>query len=313
MTRFTKILIIFLVTLAGTVFLCPNTTYAAANMKISPVANGITIKPGDVQNYQFTMENLGQEQLKFKLSVSPYNVINENYDVDFVTETSYNQIVRWVTFQDDSGSFVKNPTLTLAPGEKRTVVYRVSVPDDIPKGGQYCIIFAESVHDETDQDNMTLGLQSVTRVSLIILGHGEGDTRNTAEITDFSLTGMFTSHNIDASARVKNTGNTDFTAIYDFTVKSIFGRTLYTKSDNFAVLPQTERRYSTSWAEAPLFGLFSVTYKVTAVDVDKEETHIIMILPAFVIVIALLLLTSIVVWSIILLRKRKERSSRHVV
>ncbi|MBQ7802752.1 hypothetical protein IJ380_02745 [Candidatus Saccharibacteria bacterium] len=290
------------------------TEATGAVMKISPVANGIYIEKGQTQNYQFTLENTGASDFKFKLYTAPYNVINEDYDVDFSNETNYNQITRWITFQDDSGSFVANPTYSLKAGEKKTIIYRVKVPDDIPEGGQYCIIFAESINEaDTSEGAVSVGLGSVSRVSLIILGHGEGETKDIAEITDFSLTGMFTAHNIDATAKVKNSGNTDFLAVYSLAVNSLFGTPLYSSSDNFVVLPQTERRFSTSWAEAPLFGIFKVRFSVSAIDQTREESHAILILPAFVMVILLLLLTSIIIWTIILLRKRKERSSRLVV
>ncbi len=128
-----------------------------------------------------------------------------------------------------------------------------------------------------------------------------------------SLTGMFSAKNIDAMAKVKNTGNTDFLAVYDLSVKSIFDTPIYSNSDNFIVLPGTERKFTTSWAEAPLFGIFSVNFTVNALDQSRTEAHVILILSAFMVVILLLLLTSIGVWTIILLRKRKERSSRLVV
>jgi len=299
----------------GFAFAPANTAHASgAVMKISPVANGIYIKAGQTQNYQFTLENTGAESFKFKLYTAPYNVTNEDYDVDFSTETTYNQITRWITFQEDSGAFSANPTYSLEPGEKKTIIYRVSVPDDIPDGGQYCVIFAESINDSsTESGTMAVGLGSVSRVSLIILGHGEGETKDIAEITDFSLTGIFSSHNIDAVAKVKNTGNTDFLAVYSLAVDSIFGTTLYTSSDNFVVLPMTERKFTTSWAEVPLFGIFKVKFSVKAIDQYMEDAHVILIMPPFMIIIVLLLLTSIIVWGIILLRKRKERSSRLVV
>ena len=307
--------VVVCLTLVGAMLTGTKNTYAeAAAVKISPVANAINIKAGQSQNYQFTLENMSQKDYKFKLYTAPYNVINEEYDADFTNETNYNQITRWVTFEDDSGSFVKDPVYKIKAGEKRSIIYRVSVPDDIPGGGQYCVIFAESVDDENFSGSGTsAGIGSVSRVSLILLGHGDGETRDTAEITDFSLTGMFTAKNIDAMAKVKNSGNTDFLAVYTLSVKSLFGTPIYSGSDNFIVLPETQRKFATSWAEAPLFGVFNVTFTVDALDQTKTESHVILILPAFVVVIALLLLTSIVVWTIILIRKRKERSSRLVV
>ena len=283
-------------------------------MQISPVVNSFYIKPGDVQNYTFSLENTGSEDFSFKLYVTPYNVADENYTNDFQKETSYNQITRWVTFQDDSGSFVANPVLKLAAGEKRSIVYRVTVPDDIPDGGQYGIIMAETVSDNaTSGDGTGMQIATVSRVGLILLGHGEDETNGTSEIVDYEFTKFFTNKGISASATVKNTGNTDFTATYTLNVKSIFGKTLYNNEEGFAVLPETSRKFSTNWEDAPLFGVFLAKYSVAALDAEKSETHVILIMPVFVIVIMVLLLTSIIIWTIILLRKRKERSSRLVV
>jgi len=283
-------------------------------MQISPVVNSFDIRAGSSQNYTFTLENTGSEDFSFKLYTTPYNVADENYTNDFQKETSYNQITRWVTFQDDSGSFVPNPVMKLAAGEKRTIVYRVNVPDDIPDGGQYGIIMAETVSDSAGSGEGTaMQIATVSRVGLILLGHGEGETNGTAEITDYDFTKFFSSKGIAASATVKNKGNTDFTAKYTLTIKSIFGKTLYNNEEGFAVLPETSRKFSTSWEDAPLFGVFLAKYTVSALDTKQEETHVVMILPVFVIVIMVLLLTSIIIWTIMLIRKRKERSSRLVV
>ncbi|MBR3257261.1 hypothetical protein IKG02_03175 [Candidatus Saccharibacteria bacterium] len=285
-----------------------------AVMKISPVATQVYIEEGNKQNYQFTVENAGDEDFSFKLYTAPYSVTNEDYDADFSQETNYNQIMRWITFQDDSGSFVTNPVFKVKAGEKRTIIYRVSVPDSIPEGGQYCTIFAESVKEDGEESKgASIGIESHSRVSLIVLGHGDGTTENVAEITDFGLTGFFTTKDIEAHVKVKNNGNTDFIAIYSLAVNSIFGTPLYSMSDNFVVLPQTERKYTTNWAETPLFGIYKANFSVTAMDQKQEVSRFILIMPAFMIVILLLLLTSIIVWSIMIFRKRKERSSRLVV
>lgn len=291
-----------------------NTFATNAVMKISPVATSVYIDAGKTQNYQFTIENTGKDDFKFKLYTGPYSVTNEDYDADLASETSYNQIARWITFQDDSGSFVKNPVFELKAGEKRTIVYRVAVPEDIPEGGQYCVIHAESLSDaESGKKDTTVGLDSLSRVSLIILGHGNGNTKDIAEITDFYLTGFFSTKDIEGSTKVKNTGNTDFLAVYSFSVDSIFGTNLYNATDNFVILPETERKYTVSWAETPLFGIFKVNFKVEALEATESRSRVILIMPAFMIVILLLLLTSIIFWTIMLLRKRKERSSRLVV
>lgn len=308
-----KILACLILSLVGLFGVSNNAFAEGAAMKISPVANSFNIKAGDVQNYTFSIENSGTEKYSFKVYTAPYNVMNEDYTNDFTKETNYSQITRWVTFQDDSGSFSSNPTYSIEPGEKKTIVYRISVPDNIPEGGQYATIMAETLTNNEVTEENSMSIASVTRVGLILIGHGSGATDNIAEIVDYKLTGFFTRDEVEAQATVKNTGNTDFNAEYTLTAKSIFGKTLYSNTDSFVIFPETKRRFSTNWTDTPMFGIFNVSWTVKALDAEKTESHIILILPIFVIVIALLLLTSIIIWAIILFRKRKERSSRLVV
>lgn len=287
-------------------------TEEGVNLKISPVSNYFTVKPGDVQNYILTVTNDGTEDYSFKMYTAPYIVLDEDYTINFDEEgaTHYNQITRWVKFKDDSGAYVDNPVYNLKAGEEKTILYRISVPDDIPEGGQYCVIFAENINESKMEST---GVTAVSRVALTLVGHGYGLTNNDAEIVDYSVSHPFSLEGITASAKVKNGGNTDFEASYSFTVKSIFDKVLHNSSMSFTVLPETERRFGLNWSEAPIFGVFKVNFSVAAGDSTRDEEHLVFIVPLFVIIITLLLLTAIIIWIIILVRKRKERSSRLVV
>ena len=220
-----KIFTALVVSLIGIFSFSGNVFAEGAAMKISPVANSFNIKASDVQNYTFSIENSGSEEYSFRLYTAPYNVTDDDYSNEFTTETNYSQITRWITFQDDSGSFVTNPIYSVAPGEKKTIVYRITVPDDIPEGGQYATIMAETIPNSSTSEANTMSIDTVTRVGLILIGHGSGSTDNIAEIVDYKLTGFFTRSEVEASAVVKNTGNTDFSATYTLTAKSIFGKT----------------------------------------------------------------------------------------
>ena len=281
------------------------------NIEISPVSNYFTIKAGDVQLYTMTISNRGDTGFKYRLYTSPYVVADEEYTLNFNEEaaTSYNQITRWVTFKDKSGSFVSEPTFYIDAGEDQDITYRISVPDDIPEGGQYGIVFAETVNDNTVEG----GINAISRVALSLIGHGMGSTKDSAEILEYSVSHPFSREGISASTRVKNSGNTDFEATYHLVTKSIFGKTLYDLSSSYTILPETTRKITASWEKAPLFGIFNVTFTVSASDAYREESHIVLIVPIAILVIVILLLTIIAIWIIILIKKRKERSSRLVV
>lgn len=279
-------------------------------LQISPVSNRVTLEPNQSLEYTFNVENIGSEAFGYHVYAAPYSVTNETYEVNFANETPRTQITRWITFKNSAGEFVSDASFTINPGEKHTIEYRIAVPADVPQGGQYATIFAES---DPSKDVTSSGIKTVSRVGLIIYGRTAGETDDRAEITDYHLDRFLTSGNITTGALVKNEGNTDFETNYSLLVKSLFGKTVYEKANVYDVLPDTSRRINMEWDGTPAFGIFRVTASVTALDKVTEETKIVLIMPIFVLIIAILLLTILVVWIIILIRKRKGQKSRLIV
>ncbi len=282
-------------------------------LQISPVSNKVTLIPGEDSDYSFTVSNIGSEDFGYHVYAAPYSVNDEDYNVSFSNETNRTQISRWIQFYKDDGSLTNDAHFKLNKGEKQTVRYRISVPDSIPAGGQYATIFAES--DEVEGKVSGSGIKTVSRVGLIVYGHTDGDTVDEAKITDFGFKTFMTSGRISASSRVENNGNTDFEAIYELDIQSLFGKQLFSKSSSYNILPDTARRVTTEWEETPLLGFYKVRYKVSALNnsVVEEKTKIVVIMPVFVMILSIILLTLIIIWVIILVRKRRERKSRLLV
>ena len=289
------------------------TSSPAIWLQISPVSNKVVLKPGEQLEYNFTVSNIGSEDFGYHVYASPYSVTDEEYNVSFSNETNRTQISRWIEFEDSNGNWTDEVHYSIDSGEKQTIKYRVSVPEDVPAGGQYATIFAES--DEVEGDIESSGIKTVSRVGLIVYGRTDGDTLDEAVITDYNVPGFMISGPISANARIENNGNTDFEVMYDFTISSLFGKQLYTKSGSYNVLPDTARKIDTEWEETPVMGVYKVNYKVAALNgsVVEDHTKIVIIAPVFVIIIAIILLTFIVFWIIIMVRKRKERKSRLLV
>ncbi|MBQ3410044.1 hypothetical protein IJG66_01650 [Candidatus Saccharibacteria bacterium] len=281
-------------------------------LQISPVSNRISLVAGQSLEYAFNVENIGSKTFSYHVYAAPYSVENENYDANFSRETSRTQLSRWITFYDgnEGDNFVSTAGFTINPGEKQTIRYMVSVPADIPEGGQYATIFAESDNNGATSGS---GIKTVSRVGLVIYGRTAGDTREEAEITEYTLKGFLTSGQITGTTTIKNTGNTDFESTYSLIVKSLFGKDLYEKNQVYDVLPDTERHLSLSWPDTPMFGIFQVTASVAAMNASKEETKLVLVIPMFVIIIMLILLTIMIVWIIILIRMRKGQRSRLIV
>lgn len=296
---------------------------AGATLQISPVQARVTLDAGEVLEGDhdhcpndleggciFEVSNTGTEPFHYRVYVSPYSVQGENYNVSFTESTSYTQIARWVQFKDASGNWKNEVTNSIKPGETQTIAYRITVPEDIPGGSQYAAIWAEKLNDSSISGT---GVQTIARTGLVIHGRSTGDTRQTSEISEFNFDRFSFKGPLNASATVKNTGNTDFRAFYTYTAKTLFGKELYSEKDSIATYPDTEYHIKTSWDEAPWIGVMIVTWRISAADNVLEQTRLVVIMPVFATILLILFLTVLVIWIIIIIRKRKERKARNLV
>lgn len=307
-----RFLLSLILAFASVFFIASPTFAEGVDMKISPVSNYFYIKAGDIQNYTLTISNKGDSEFTYQLYASPYTITDDDYTMSFdeKNSTNYNQITRWVKFKDNNGNYVENPQYRIQPGEEQTISYRITVPDSIPSGGQYCVIFAETVRNGEPTSS---GIATISRVALTLVGHGTGDTIESGEIPEYWVTAPFSGNGISAGATIKNSGNTDFEASYLFAVSSIFDKELYTSNSSYTILPETQRRITVAWENAPMFGVYKTRFAIIANDAIKDETKLVIIMPTWILIIIIFLLTIITIWIIILIRKRKERSTRLVV
>lgn len=283
----------------------------APELSVSPATTSVSLKPGASVDYTLVVTNDRAEDLQITAYVAPYSIQNEDYDVDFDKETNRTQLSRWIEFVNEDGSTTKNYKATIPAATKSYVNYRVTIPEDIPDGGQYASIFIQT--GDSDKPLESSGISTVSRVGVIIYGRGLGATDERAEVTELDVPSFMTNGPVKASALITNNGNTDIEVEYSFTVNSIIGAELYHSESKDPVLPDASRRIKSSWENTQPMGIFRVTYKVSTLGNDYEVSKLIIILPVYMIVVAFFVLTLLVIWIIILIRKRRERKSRLVV
>ena len=283
----------------------------APALTVSPATAGVSLKPGASVDYTLVVTNDKAESLNISAYVAPYSIQNENYDIDFDKQTNRTQLSRWIKFVNADGSVTDNYKATVPGNSKSYVNYRVTVPEDIPAGGQYAAIFVQTGDDAKPLESS--GLQAVSRVGVIIYGRGTGETEEKAEVTNLSVPSFMTGGPVVASALVTNTGNTDIEVEHSFTVTSIVGTEIYHSEGKDPVLPDAARRVKSEWENTQPMGIFRISYKVSVLGDSYEINKLIIILPAYMIVIAIFVLTLLIIWIIILIRKRRERKSKFVV
>ncbi|MDO4889440.1 MAG: hypothetical protein Q4A25_01980 [Candidatus Saccharibacteria bacterium] len=286
-------------------------------IQVSPVSTQVILESGKTKEYTMIVRNSGTSDFSYHLYATPYSVADENYNIDFSTETPRTQVARWIKFYQGD-KLVDKPTFNIKSGETQNIKYVVQIPENIPDGGQYAAIFAETDANKDGEGNSTgSGIRTASRVGMIIYGRTNGNTTEKGTVTDFNIPGFLVSGNISATSKVKNSGNTDFEAEYTLTVKSILGAELYNKKTTYNVLPDVdiERRVNLEWPDTPFMGIFKVYYKVVTPGEDgtMEEEKLVIKFPIAMIILTILVLTGLTIGIIMTVRKRKERKARLAV
>ena len=305
---------------------------AATSISITPVSDVVTLTPSTVYENTFKVTNNGAEPMEFEVYAAPYSYTatseEGDYSLNFAHEGNYTQITRWITVKGPDGNYSAKPVFTAESGSSVEVTYRITTPESVPAGGQYAVIFAHTISGTMTSS----GIKTEASPGLVIYGRSTGETVRSAEISNLSIEKEIVTVNsvdgsksstphINATAKIKNTGNIDFTATGTLKVEGILGRSYYETPLNasaISVIPNDDDSGTTltlkdEWKETPFFGLFNVTWKVVAAGETQEVTRVVLIMPVILIIVMLILLTAIVIWIIILVRKRKERRSRFMV
>lgn len=300
-----------------------NSEAVGTSISLSPVSKVLELSSKSTYDDSIQIKNDGKNDLDVEVYAAPYSYVysedEDVYKLGFNKENSFTQITRWITFKDSGGSWVNKATFTLKPGETTDVAYRVSTPDNIPAGGQYAVIFAHTLSGETTAS----GIKTEASPGMIVYGRStEGETIVAAEISNMNVERKINEEskqeNFFASAKVKNTGNVDFSAVGVLKVDAIIGTGSYetTGTDNNArisVIPESELVISDEWKDSPSFGIYKVTWTVTAGEETETVEKIVFVNPVPFIIFSIILLTIIIVVVIIEVRKRKERRSRLAV
>lgn len=296
----------------------------ATSISISPVSKILQISANSVYEDTFTVSNNGSSDMKFETYAAPYSYTysesDDSYQLGFSKENAYTQITRWVTFRQTDGTYAPKATFVAAPNSSVEVAYRISTPDNVPAGGQYAVLFAHTLTADTNAS----GIKTEASPGLVVYGRAEGDTKASSEIRNSKIDTAMTVDNqeksiINASAKVKNTGNVDFMASGRLKVTGIFGQVYYetqgvSAKSRVSIIPEAELAVTDSWDETPFFGFFNVEWTVTGSGGTTETiTRFVAVVPPVILITTILLLTIVIVWVTIVLRKRKERRSKFMV
>ena len=278
---------------------------AAVHIQISPVKQKISVKPGDSYTDTVKVQNVGAARFNYNVYATPYSVTSDKYDPNYSNFTTFSQMSKWITFDENTAKGA------LDPGETRDVRYTVNVPEDVPAGGQYAAIMAETA--DGNDENSTVNV--VHRVGTILYAAIPGETRVSGEIVKNNVNTFYFSPPLTVTSLVKNTGNVEETAKYTVKIYPLFSNEAVFNTEEAEenaysrdIMPETERFNSITWEGAPSIGIFKVTQIIdfAGQDQNHEVTKLVLICPLWLLFVIFALLFFIIFWLVSRARDRKR-------
>lgn len=273
-------------------------------IQVSPAKLSLDLKPGETTTATFKVQNTGKKTFDFNLSTGPYSVKGEDYQNDFSTVTGYNHIKDWISFSRDKG--------TLDADKEEQITVTVSVPEDVPEGGQYAVIFARMI--EPDEDEKVGGIKPQSQVGLLIYSKNvAGNTREEGSVIENKIPSFLFVPPVQTTSVVKNTGNVHATASYTLQVYPFFGgEEVYTNEENpttLTVLPETSRFNQMEWEGAPQLGVFKVKQTVKFLDDTSVVEKVVFICPLWFLFIVLAIIFLAVFWIVGRVHGRRKETN----
>jgi len=269
-------------------------------IQVSPAKMELDLEPGEKVSKKFKIQNTGTKDFGFELSTGPFSVVDENYTQDLNLVTKYNDMKDWITFSETEG--------TVEAGKSVEVTATVTVPKDVPSGGQYAVILAKMIEPVNEDAS---GIIPEKQVGMLVYAKNiDGNTRREGGILENKVPSFMFAPPVSATSIVENTGNVHMEAGYVLQVYPLFGgEEVYTNEENpttLIILPETRRLNTMTWEGSPQLGIFKVKQTVKFLGQDSVTEKVVFICPIWFLLIILALIFLVVFWIVSRVRGRKE-------
>jgi hypothetical protein len=256
-------------------------------LMISPASVQIELKPGETYRGKMTVsESSGAVPVKVSLYAEPFSISEDDYEnPDFINEKASTKIKDWISFEQE--------IISLAPGESREVEFTINVPSKAAGGGQYAVIFAETVADGALAEGET-GLQVSTRLGMLVYAKVAGEVNLSGKLTDHKIPKFASGKEIAVSFEAENDGNVDYEVRYKVEANPVFmGTPIPPVKDDVTILPETKRTVKTALKGATP-GIYEVSQTIELLGRKSEYKETVIVAPVwFIIALAAILLVII--------------------
>ena len=272
------------------------------HMQIEPAKQKIKLEPGQSYVGSMKIKNIGSKQFSYTMAVYPYTVVDVNYNPNYENlADNYTKIANWITFDE------KDKTGSIEPGASVDVPYTITVPKDVPSGGQYAAITAET----SDGNNSDSAIKTVNRLAMILYADIAGDTKTSGSIINNSVNSFVFNPPITVSAMIENTGNVETTASCVVKIWPLGStETVFNNEQDrgrlIDIIPGTRRYNAISWGGSPSLGIFTVEQTIEYLGQTSVVKKLVIICPLWLIVIIFLIVAILIFWLVYRATKRRN-------
>ncbi|MDE2399717.1 MAG: hypothetical protein KGL67_01760 [Patescibacteria group bacterium] len=234
--NFRVLLAVFILITLG-VYSRPNTVSA---ISLSPTRFEIRGNPGDTLNEEMLVLNEKKDQETLYSSFANFEAQGESGTPAFVVPKD--DLGTWITTQD---------SVTVGPGQQKTIPFKVSIPKDATPGGHYAVIFWGTA--QGGANNTTVGVGAKTGV--LVLLSVNGNVKEQAGLLNFNTVNskfFYNSLPVSFEYRFKNDGGDRVKPVGEITIRdSVFFPADYLNANPSEgnALPNSTRKINVDWVK----------------------------------------------------------------
>lgn len=274
---------------------------------VSPMSYNIELAPGQEYINEIVVANPANatQDFNYKIEVSPYAVMGEGYDANFLAETGQTQITEWITIQ--------NPVGVLKPNETARVSFTIKVPETASPGGQYAALLVSS--DPGLNNSGDVMVNSVFEMASVIYAKVDGEVVHEGKIVDNIIPGFVTTTPIQVGATLTNSGNVHEIAEVGLEVKSLTSSTIiYPQPGDSGIIseiimPGTSRYLTRDIVDISPLGIYEVTQTINYLGDNSKIKQTVMVCPVWfmsLLAVTIIILIVSIVYKIKVYRKRRR-------
>lgn len=215
----------------------------------------INAQPDGANTQVIKVRNESQETKTIKVSVRDFIVTDNKGTPNFIDNLSENINNRWAA---SSWIQVSPSTLTVKPGETKSLTLTVLAPANALPGGHYASVVYTP--ESASLYNSITGASIQTNVGTLVYITVPGDINQSATIQSFTAPKFSEFGPIDFKSTVKNSSDIHIQPVGSITIKNwLGGKTAQLPLEATNIFPYTTRNFENTLDKKWLFGRYKAT------------------------------------------------------